>query len=67
MCGHRVGESGVVNDVGEHVPHFGREMELFETERERDIDTVYDAFNPMPSRESNGLLVMFTQKEGGGA
>ena len=42
---------------------FGREMDLFETARERDIDTVYDVFNCLPSRESNGVIVMFKQKE----
>lgn len=43
---------------------FGREMVLHETVRERDIDTVYDVFNPLPSRESNGLMVMIKPKEG---
>lgn len=42
---------------------FGRGMSLWETLRERDIDTVYDVFNPLPSRESNGLMVLFG-KEG---
>ena len=37
---------------------FGRQMELFGTVRERDIDTVYDVFNPLPSRENNGLMVL---------
>ena len=37
---------------------------LHETVRERDIDTVYDVFNPLPSRESNGLMVMIKPKEG---
>ncbi|KAL8759742.1 MAG: hypothetical protein Q9199_000548 [Rusavskia elegans] len=43
---------------------FGREMELFERERESDIDTVYDAFNPMPCREKIGLMVVFKQGRG---
>ncbi|KAL8843749.1 MAG: hypothetical protein Q9176_001957 [Flavoplaca citrina] len=42
---------------------FGREMDLFETVRERDVDTVYDCFNCLPSWESNGVMVMFKQKE----
>ena len=41
----------------------GREIELFDTVRERDIDTVYDVFNPLPSRESNGLMVMIKPKK----
>ncbi|KAG7008897.1 hypothetical protein G7Y79_00004g014810 [Physcia stellaris] len=43
---------------------FGRDMELYNTVRARDIDTVYDVFNPLPSRQSNGLMVMFKKKEG---
>ena len=42
---------------------FGRDMELYETVRERDIDTVYDVFNPLPSRESNGLMVMIKPRK----
>ena len=44
---------------------FGREMVLHETVRERDIDTVYDVFNPLPSRQSNGLMVMIKPKKEG--
>lgn len=43
---------------------FGRDMVLYNTDRARDIDTVYDVFNPLPSRQSNGLMVMFKKKEG---
>lgn len=42
----------------------GRDMVLYNTVRARDIDTVYDVFNPLPSRQSNGLMVMFKKKEG---
>ena len=38
---------------------FGRSMRLVDVVRERDIDCVYDVFNPAPSKESNGLLVAF--------
>lgn len=34
----------------------GREMVLYET--------VYDVFNPLPSRESNGLMLLIEPKEG---
>ena len=36
---------------------FGRSMQLIDCDRERDIDTVYDVFAPLPSRESNGLIL----------
>lgn len=42
---------------------FGRKIELFNTVRERDIDTVYDVFNPLPSKESNGLMVMIRSEK----
>ena len=38
---------------------FGRGMELYETEQARDIDIQRDFFNPLPSKQSNGLMVMF--------
>lgn len=38
---------------------FGRVMELYETEKERDIDIKHDFFNPLSSKDSNGLMVMF--------
>lgn len=38
-------------------------MILWDTVRERDIDTVYGVVNPMPSRQSNGLMVLFKRKE----
>lgn len=40
---------------------FGRQMQLFDTERERDIDTKHDYFNPAPSSRSNGLMVFFNK------
>ena len=44
--------------VGTVFRRFGRRMELVDTVRERDVDTVFDVFNPMPSRESNGVRVL---------
>lgn len=35
-------------------------MELFETERERDIDLKHDFFIPNPSLESRGVRVLVT-------
>jgi len=44
-------------------PRFGRQMELYDVVRERDIDTVYDVFNPLPSRESTGLRVLIKPRD----
>ena len=41
---------------------FGSQMRLFDTIRERDVDTVYDQFGPEPSKDSNGVLVMFDKE-----
>ena len=38
---------------------FGHQMVLWDTQRERDIDFKRDFFNPMPSKESKGLRVLF--------
>ena len=42
---------------------FGHQMKLFDTVRERDIDPVYDYFDPHPSKENNGVLVMFERDD----
>ncbi len=41
----------------------GRQMELYDVVRERDIDRVYDVFNPLPSRESTGLRVLIKPRD----
>lgn len=41
---------------------FGRQMQLFDTERERDIDIKHDYFNAAPSARSNGLMVLFNKE-----
>ena len=41
---------------------FGRVMELYDTDRERDIDFKRDLFNPAPSVNSNGLKVFFKKQ-----
>ena len=45
---------------------FGDGMVLWDTVRERDVDCVYDLFNPAASRECNGVMVLF-RKEGEGS
>lgn len=42
---------------------FGSQMELYDVVRERDIDTVYDVFNPLPSRDSTGLRVLIKPRD----
>ena len=42
---------------------FGHKMKLFDTVRERDVDPVYDYFDPHPSRENNGVLVMIERDD----
>lgn len=42
---------------------FGARMRLKDTVRERDVDTVYDMFSPMPSRQANGVLVVLDEEE----
>ena len=44
---------------------FGRDMVLIDTVRERDIDAQYDVFNPLPSREDNGLQVLIQPRSDG--
>ena len=56
--GMELAKAEILTTLATMFRRFGRQMELFETVRERDIDTVYDVFNPMPSRQSNGLKVM---------
>lgn len=41
---------------------FGSSMRLIDTVRERDVDTVYDQAGPEPSKQSNGVLVMFDKE-----
>ena len=40
----------------------GRRMRIVDTVRERDIEIVRDYMTPMPSAESNGLIVMIDEK-----
>ena len=44
---------------------FGGEMVLVDTVRERDVDAQFDVFNPLPSRESNGLKVLIRPRSEG--
>ena len=41
---------------------FGREMRLVDCVREGDVDMVRDMFNPLPSKQSNGLIVALDKR-----
>ena len=60
--GMELAKAEILTTLANMFRRFGREMVLHETVRERDVDTVYDVFNPMPSRESNGLMVLINPK-----
>ena len=60
--GMELAKAEILTTLANMFRRFGRQMVLYETVRERDIDTVYDVFNPLPSRESNGLMVLITSK-----
>ena len=42
---------------------FGHKMKLLDTVRERDVDLVDDYFDPQPSRQSNGVLVVIERDD----
>ncbi|KAI4149613.1 MAG: hypothetical protein L6R39_002454 [Caloplaca ligustica] len=60
--GMELAKAEILTTLANMFRRFGRKMELWNTDRKRDIDVVYDVFNPMPSKESNGLMVMFKPK-----
>ncbi len=60
--GYGPGESGVLDDDREHFSALWEADGMYDVVRERDIDTVYDVFNPLPSRESTGLRVLIESR-----
>ncbi|KAL8729137.1 MAG: hypothetical protein Q9181_005110 [Wetmoreana brouardii] len=51
MCvGLELAKAEILTTLANMFRKFGREMVLYNTVRERDIDTMYDVFNPLPSR-----------------
>ena len=57
--GRELGKAEFLTTIATMFSRFGRNMQLFETEKERDIDIKHDYFNPAPSAKSNGLMVLF--------
>ena len=60
--GFELSKAEILTTLGTMLTRFGRDMELYDCVRVRDIDTVYDVFNPLPSRDSNGLMVKIHSK-----
>ncbi len=57
--GMELGKAEILTTLATVFRRFGRQMRLYETTREKDIDLVHDVFNPMASRRSNGLMILF--------
>lgn len=64
--GKELGQAEILTTLATMFRKFGRNMILYETSREKDIDIVYDHFSPLPSRESNGVMVSFNKISGNG-
>ena len=65
MCvGMELGKAEFLTAVANVFRRFGEDMELVDTVRERDVDAVYDVFNPASSKEGNGVMVSFRAKKG---
>ncbi|KAL9594138.1 MAG: hypothetical protein Q9219_007201 [cf. Caloplaca sp. 3 TL-2023] len=63
MCvGMELGKAEFLTTVATVFRRFGEGMVLWETRRKRDVDTVFDVFNPMASREGNGVKVLFRRE-----
>ncbi|KAL8719988.1 MAG: hypothetical protein Q9225_003080 [Loekoesia sp. 1 TL-2023] len=60
--GMELGKAEFLTTIANVFRRFGDSMVLWETVRERDVDTVYDVFNPMASRKSNGVMVLFRRE-----
>lgn len=60
--GMELGKAEVLTALGMVFRRFGRDMRLYQTTREKDIDMVSDMFVAIPSKRSNGLMVMFDDR-----
>lgn len=60
--GMELGKAEFLTTVAGVFRRFGTAMALWETSRERDVDTMYDVFNPMASYEGNGVMVLFRRE-----
>ena len=60
--GQELGKAEILTVLACVFRRFGKKMRLHDTLRERDVDTVHDLFNPLPSRQSNGVLVVIEKE-----
>ena len=61
--GMELGKAEILTCLACLFRRFGRQMRLFDTIRERDVDCVYDVFNPLSSKDGNGVLVTFDKAD----
>ena len=57
--GMEFGKAEILTALATVFRRFGNVMELKDTVRERDVDMVYDIFNPATSKNGNGVVVVF--------
>ena len=57
--GMELGKAEVLTALANVFQRFGRDVRLYQTTREKDIDIVHDLFNPMSIRWGNGLMLRF--------
>lgn len=60
--GKELGKAEILTTLANVFRRFGRDMRLYNTTREKDIDVMYDVFDPLPSRGSNWFMVLFGKK-----
>ena len=65
--GMELGKAEILTCLACMFRRFGRQMRLVDTIRKRDVGCEYDIFNPLSSKESNGVLVMFDKVESNSA
>ncbi|KAL9612071.1 MAG: hypothetical protein Q9167_003331 [Letrouitia subvulpina] len=60
--GMELGKAEILTALASVFRRFGDVMELWKTRRERDVDIAHDLFNPVSSREGNGVMVSFRKE-----
>ena len=60
--GQELGKAEILTALACVFRQFGAAMRLKDTTREKDVDMIYDFFNPIPSRQNNGVLVVFNKE-----
>ena len=59
--GMELAKAEILTTLANVFRRFGRQMRLVDCVRERDVDIVRDFFNPLDSKETNGLIVAFDE------